>query len=246
MVPETCSLPECDNAKDRRGYCNAHYLRMRNHGDPRGGGPLRSRNPEATLEAKTVRIGRCLVWMGSASKKGYGRMSVNGKSMYVHRYAYELAYGPVPQGMLVDHRCHNKICVEPSHLRAITTMQNNQNRAGAQANSTTGIRGVAFHKQAGKFMVSVGHMGEEYNGGLFSSIEDAERAAMALRKELHSHNDVDRGENISQWTEVHAGDDWVVPFLAIVLDQLNLSEQQESMLPTIVPEALRPIAETLV
>lgn len=246
MVPETCSLPECENAKDKRGYCNAHYLRLRNHGDPRGGGPVRSRDSKRNLEAKTVRIGRCLVWMGGTAKNGYGKSSVRGKAMYAHRFAYELAYGAIPAGMFIDHRCHNKICVEPKHLRAITTKQNNENRVGAAANSTTGVRGVTFHKQAKKYMVSVGHNGEQFNGGLFTDLEDAERAAIALRNELHSHNDVDRGQGISQWTEFHAGEDWVAPFLAILFDRLNLSEQQESMLPTIVPEALRPIAETLV
>lgn len=243
MVPESCSLPECDKQSEKRGYCNAHYLRLRNYGDPRGGGPLRSRNPKKTLEAKTVRIGRCLVWMGGASKKGYGAINVNGKQVGVHRYAYELAHGPIPEGMFIDHRCHNKTCVEPKHLRAITTQQNNQNRSGAEAGSATGIRGVVFHKQSKKYAVSVGHGGNHYYGGLFTNIASAERAAVMLRNELHSHNDVDRGANISQWTEFHTGKDWVNPLLEIVFTELKLSEHQKTMLPAIVPEALRPLTE---
>lgn len=46
-----------------------------------------------------------------------------------HRYMYELAYGPIPDGMWVLHRCDNPKCVRPTHLFLGTIADNNQDKA---------------------------------------------------------------------------------------------------------------------
>lgn len=59
----------------------------------------------------------CHVWNGFVCPQGYARTWYNGKGgILVHRIAYELAYGPVPEGMSVCHRCDVPSCCNPDHL----------------------------------------------------------------------------------------------------------------------------------
>lgn len=66
----------------------------------------------------------CILWTGWATTSGYGRFWVDGKRVQAHRWAYEQVYGPVPDDHDVDHvrdrGCRSKLCVNVSHLEAVT------------------------------------------------------------------------------------------------------------------------------
>lgn len=69
------------------------------------------------LMEQSVQDGECLIWTGVRLPTGYGLISVNGKKTYVHRFAWELAHGPAPDGWWVSHRCGRQACVAVAHLR---------------------------------------------------------------------------------------------------------------------------------
>ena len=100
-----------------------------------------------------------------------------------HRVSFEWANGEIPDGMEVDHTCFNRLCVNPRHLRLLTHAQNGQNRASANINSKSGIRGV--YKPTGlDVWIARASMGDEvFEIGRFDNMSDAEKAAIKWRRE---------------------------------------------------------------
>ncbi len=67
--------------------------------------------------------GKCWPWPGML-RKGYARVSVNGQLKTMHRVLYELAVEEIPEGLELDHLCHNTACINPEHLEPVTTQEN--------------------------------------------------------------------------------------------------------------------------
>lgn len=79
----------------------------------------------ARLAARLVIQGECWVWTGAASPAGYGRIAAAGSGLKsTHRAAYEIAKGPIPPGMMIDHLCRNTRCANPDHLEVVTPQEN--------------------------------------------------------------------------------------------------------------------------
>lgn len=74
--------------------------------------------------------GGCWRWGGSFFPNGYGQFyaKVDGKrtSLGAHRVSYEAFHGPIPEGLVVRHKCDNPGCVAPHHLE-LGTHQDNHN-----------------------------------------------------------------------------------------------------------------------
>ena len=65
----------------------------------------------------------CWVWIGGISSAGYGRFHLNG-GQHAHRVSYELHVGKIPKGLVLDHLCRNRACVNPSHLDPVSLVEN--------------------------------------------------------------------------------------------------------------------------
>lgn len=133
--------------------------------------------------AKIDKTGECWMWLGSKTAAGYG--AYNDK--YAHRISFEMEHGPIEPGLVIDHMCHTRACVNPAHLRAVTIKQNVENRAWRAH-----PRGVTFDKVSQTWRAQVKHQRRNYNLGRFATIEDAAEAARKKRLELFTHDDLDR------------------------------------------------------
>lgn len=66
----------------------------------------------------------CWLWTGPLDQKGYGQVRFRDRRYRAHRLAYEVAHGPVPDGLGVLHSCDTPRCCNPAHLRAGTQADN--------------------------------------------------------------------------------------------------------------------------
>lgn len=72
----------------------------------------------------------CWVW-GGHTVNGYPRSMVpvsllgaRSKTFRLHRLAYAVFKGSVPQGFLIDHLCRNRACCNPEHLELVSDSEN--------------------------------------------------------------------------------------------------------------------------
>jgi len=190
-----CSVDGCSKGTHAKGMCGAHYQRLR-LGLPIV--PVIRRYREGQLDRNAVFLSKvstslgCWEWLGRHSTEGYGVLNLGGRQQYAHRLSYEIHVGPIRDGLMIDHKCHNRGCVNPDHLQQVDNKRNHENRPGPPANNTSGVRGVSWNKKRKKYEAYVTHWGTRRRLGCFQTLDEAEQAVVSARNELFSNNLADR------------------------------------------------------
>jgi hypothetical protein len=67
----------------------------------------------------------CWEWQRYCNEAGYGEIRTkDNRLLRAHRLAYELTYGPIPEGLFICHHCDNPPCCNPAHLFPGTSQDN--------------------------------------------------------------------------------------------------------------------------
>lgn len=122
---------------------------------------------------------------GTNHSEGYRRIVVDSKFYYAHRLAWLYVNGNWPANS-IDHidgdRSNNRI----SNLRDASDDVNSQNLHGAQINNkTSGLLGVCFSKNAGKFHAQITHKRKPIHLGFFDDKNDAHQAYLDAKRRIH-------------------------------------------------------------
>ena len=100
----------------------------------------------------------CWRWTGYVNERGYGRVCIAYRLQNAHRVAWALVHGPIPEGGVIDHTCHNadsgcpggpecrhRSCVNPEHLELVGIVENvMRGRVGDRARRTHCKHGHEF------------------------------------------------------------------------------------------------------
>lgn len=134
-----CSIEGCEKVSLARGVCGTHYARLMRTGTT---GLRPAASPSDRFWAKVdkngnrpadhtlaARGGPCWIWTGRRVVKrpgvAYGSFCQgSGNYMPAHRFAYADIVGPIPDGLVIDHRCEETLCVNPAHLEPVTNAEN--------------------------------------------------------------------------------------------------------------------------
>lgn len=133
----TCSIEGCDARVVGWGWCIKHYRRWQAHGNPLTIVNIIGDDAARFATKIEVQPNGCHRWISPPDKDGYGRFGAGGKTYRAHIYAWVQEHGPLPDGLQLDHVCHNtdpdcpggraclhRLCVNIDHLALGTTRDN--------------------------------------------------------------------------------------------------------------------------
>lgn len=123
--------------------------------------------------------------VGTIDDKGYRRILVRSfdgcaRRIRVHQVAMFILTGRVQSGE-IDHINQDKLDNRAANLRDVPKTINQRNGT-RKSNNTSGVPGVTWHKQRGKWCAQASINGKHHHLGLFESIEDAKNAAIKFRE----------------------------------------------------------------
>lgn len=96
----------------------------------------------------------CMPWPGHLSS-GYGSIWVDRKRTRAHRAIYENVIGKIPDGLVLDHLCRNRWCVNPWHLEPVTNKVNTLRGIGPCAMHARKTHCKRGHELAGDNIATV-------------------------------------------------------------------------------------------
>ncbi len=117
----SCSVPGCEAARRRRGWCMKHYRRWLRHGDPqvtrqRPPGMSKAQVVEHELSRATAE-GACRLTTSWRNASGHGVVTFAGRQLLLHRLALEVRLGrELAEDEQANHACHRPACINPEHL----------------------------------------------------------------------------------------------------------------------------------
>ena len=99
----------------------------------------------------------CWEWIASTEKAGYGVFALRKKVVKAHRVSYIANIGAIPDGLVTDHLCRNRRCVNPNHLELVTQRENVVRGERSQLNSskTSQFPGVTWNTQKQKWVAMI-------------------------------------------------------------------------------------------
>lgn len=127
---------------------------------------------------RRIRVGQPA---GATNTAGYIVIGISGKLYYAHRIAWFYMTGEWPRQ--VDHRDGDRSNNAWANLRLATHQQNILNAKLAK-NSTSGFKGVSWHRAAGKWSAQIYLNGESKHLGLFTTAEDAHAAYVSALSDV--------------------------------------------------------------
>lgn len=125
---------------------------------------LRRMSLEDRLMARVIMIpeSTCWHWTGCIDRDGYAKMSTKNRPTMVYRISYELFVGPIPEGMVIDHICRQRDCVNPKHLEVVTSRENTMRSPIAPA----ALNARKTHCSEGHELVDASHPSKKQRGCL--------------------------------------------------------------------------------
>ena len=189
-------------------HCGSHFL-ARGHDVDKGWGLFCSRscktqdqiehrkaNPPPSRDAvalannltnyTAVTETGCWIWLGAWNHAGYGTLSRKGSA---HRFFYQHHKGPIPEGLLIRHKCDTPACVNPDHLEPGTHKDNSNDRIvrgrqnvrliklprSSRGGPKSGFRGVTRRYQ-GMYRATISLNKKTAHLGYFETAQEAAHA----------------------------------------------------------------------
>jgi hypothetical protein len=185
MIGKECSIDNCTNPADTRGYCSKHYQRWLKYGRI----PLRvATDPNEFIIEGSV----CKIQMYNQQNQAIAQAIID---LEDHQNVIEFKWhllrkdpctfqvgklsrfvmGVTDPNLQVDHINHNKLDNRKENLRVCTNADNTKNQI-RRINNTSGYKGVSWDKKCQKWWARIMHNGVSFSLGYFDCKKKAARA----------------------------------------------------------------------